>query len=75
MTSDNVRSEIDKSPFVPLRFHLVSGKTIDVPVASAAWMLQSAVLVMHEARVDDAGYDLVALRNIERIEQLDSSRK
>lgn len=71
MTSEDIRSELDKDPFVPFRIHLVSGKTVDVMMSSAGWLLQNAVLILHNPRIgQDAGYDMVALRNIERIEQL-----
>ncbi len=73
MTSEDIRSELEKNPFVPLRFHLVSGKTIDVKVSYAAWMLQNAVMILQDPRIERerAGhYDIVSLRNIERIEQL-----
>jgi hypothetical protein len=72
VTSEDVRSELDKTPFVPFRLHLVSGKTVDVGVPAAGWMLQNAILVMQprEDMADDVGYDVIALRNIERLEQL-----
>jgi hypothetical protein len=73
MTSEDIRSELEKDPFVPFRLHLVSGKTVDVKAARAAWMLQNAVVVLQEipAGSDERGlYDVVALRNIERLEQL-----
>lgn len=72
MTSEDVRAELEKEPFVPLRLHLVSGKVIDVPFAGAAWLLQNAVLVFRKAKpgsVKADGYDVLAFRNIERIEQ------
>lgn len=71
MTSEDVRAELEKEPFIPLRFHLVSGKTVDVVTADAGWMLQNALFVFHKApRGADAGYDVISLRNIERIEQV-----
>jgi hypothetical protein len=73
MTSEDIRSEIEKVPFVPFRLHLVSGKEIHVPTPAAAWMLQHAVVILQEIAPgsDDWGlYDVVALRNIERLEQL-----
>ena len=73
MTSEDVLSELEKVPFVPFRLHLVSGKEVDVTHAGAAWMLQNAVVVLQDLAVgsEERGlYDVVALRNIERIEQL-----
>jgi hypothetical protein len=72
MTSEDIRSELDRGRFIPLRLHMGSGKTVDVMVPEAAWMLQNAVLVFQEQRSvpPRAGrYDMIALRNIERIEQ------
>jgi hypothetical protein len=72
VTSEDIRSELDKNPFVPFRLHLVSGKAIEVTRPGAAWMLQNAILVLH-SRTDageDSGYDVIALRNIEMLEQL-----
>ena len=71
MTSEDVRSELEKMPFVPLRIHLVSGKTLEIQLPRSGWMLQNALMILHSDDViDDPGYDIVALRNIERIEQL-----
>jgi hypothetical protein len=47
---------------------MVSGSTIDVSDVNAAAMLQNAIMIF-QAR-PRIGYDLVALRNIERLEQL-----
>ena len=73
MTSEDVRSELEKTEFIPLRLHLVSGKTVDVTVPEAAWMLQNALMVLQEQRpmrLRAGRYDMISLRNIERIEQL-----
>jgi hypothetical protein len=70
MTSQDFRSELEKQPFVPLRIHLVSGREVDVLWPNAAWMLQNAVLVFHIPGNTAAGYDVIALRNIERLEQI-----
>jgi hypothetical protein len=68
MTSEDIRSELQRTPFVPFRLHLVSGYTIEVTSAAAASMLQNAILILHTPPRE--GYNLVALRNIERLEQL-----
>ncbi len=73
MTETNLREELDAEPFVPLRLHLVSGKTIDVHRPSAAWTLSDRLLVFRNPTVAGSsaeGYDVVAYSNIERIEQL-----
>lgn len=70
MTSKDLQAELTKDPFVPLRLHLVSGKTIDVPSAGIAWMMQNTVLIFQDAtpsRMQAKGYDVIAFRNIERI--------
>jgi hypothetical protein len=73
MTSEDVRSELEKHPFAPLRFHLVSGKSIEILAPGQAWMLQNAVMIFPQFRTHgmslDYGYDIVALRNIERLER------
>ena len=73
MTRDDIQAEIDKDPFMPFRLHLVSGNSVDVRIADGAFVLRSAVCVMHQRRNpnDEPGYDLVSIRNIERLEQLD----
>jgi hypothetical protein len=72
VTSENLQAELDTVPFKPFRLHLVSGDRIDVPTARSAWMLAHAIIVLHPSREaeGDAGYDMIAIRNIERLEQL-----
>jgi len=72
MTSKDLESELRREPFTPLRLHLVSGKTLDIPAPGIAWLLQNALLVFQNPKpggVRVEGYDVVAFRNIERIEQ------
>lgn len=72
MTSEDLRSELERHPFVPFRLHLVSGKTVDVPNSGAAFMLQNSVMVFQQSSRDqgEADYDIIGLRNIERLEQV-----
>jgi hypothetical protein len=73
MTSENIRQEIDREPYVPLRLHLSSGQRIDLPFPHMAWVRQNTVLVVHplERGTHAIGnYDVLALRLIERIEQI-----
>ncbi len=42
MTSEDIRSELDKVPFKPFRLHLVSGKTVDV-ILGMGFMLQNSI--------------------------------
>jgi hypothetical protein len=70
MTSEDVRSELERQPFTPFRLHLVSGKELDVRIPGAAYMLQNTLLVLHDPKLsEEAGYDMFALRNIERLER------
>ena len=67
-----MQAELEKEPFIPLRLHLVNGKWIDIPHQAAGWLMQNAVLVFQNARKGSSrvgGYDVIALRNIERVEQ------
>lgn len=68
MTSEDVKSLLEKDPFIPIRLHLVSGDEIDIPSFGSATMLQNAIMILHTPPRD--GYDIVALRNIERLELL-----
>jgi hypothetical protein len=73
MPSEDVIQELERDPFIPLRLHLSSGKTIDVPYPNTAWIRQNTIVIVHPlARnsVAIGNYDVVALRLIERIEQL-----
>lgn len=72
MTSEDIRSELERSPFIPFRIHLVSGKTMDVTITTNAWILQNSVLLLDPPidRDEEGGYNLVSLRNIERPELL-----
>jgi hypothetical protein len=69
VTSEDVRSELERVPFLPVRLHLVSGKTIDVPASGTAWMVRNSVMIFQNPQIH-ARYNMVALRNIEQIEQL-----
>jgi hypothetical protein len=73
MTSEDVIQELDRHPFVPLRLHLSSGKTVDIPYPNTAWIRQNTIVIVHPlARGTSAigNYDVIALRLIERIEQI-----
>jgi hypothetical protein len=69
MTSEDVKSEIERVPFKPLRLHLASGKVIDIQHSGQPFMLQNAIMVMTGRDLDS--YDIVSLRNIERLERLE----
>ena len=74
MTSEDLRQELERDPFVPLRLHLSSGKTVDVEFPNSAFVRQNTVLIVHRLAPRSAAignYDVIALRLIERIEQVD----
>jgi hypothetical protein len=76
VTPEDVRSELEKHQFIPFRLHLVSGAKVEVRSAAAAFMLHNAVLVLQNQEPGDGaetGYDVIALRNIERLEQLQAA--
>ena len=73
MTSKDLEAELERQPFQPLRLHLVSGMSITIRNPSAAWLMQNTVMVLRHHKPNKLvgdGYDVVALRNIERIEQV-----
>ncbi|HYE17184.1 MAG TPA: hypothetical protein VEA69_02005 [Tepidisphaeraceae bacterium] len=75
MTSKDIEAELERDPFIPIRLHMVSGKTLDIPGPGVAFPMQNALLVLQRrqpGRVRLDGYDVVSFRNIERIEQLHS---
>jgi len=76
MTSEDVLQELERTPFVPLRLHLASGQTIDIRYPQTAWIRQNTILIVHPlAKGTQAigNYDVIALRLIERIEQVPES--
>jgi hypothetical protein len=73
MTTEDVRQELDREPWVPLRLLLSSGKTIDIEYSKSAFTRQNTLLIVHRvsSMTHEIGtYDVIALRLIERIEQL-----
>jgi hypothetical protein len=76
MTSEDIKQELDREPFVPLRIHLSSGKAIDIRYAGTAWTRQNTLLIVYplaRGTHEIGNYDVVALRLIERIEQLNET--
>jgi len=73
MTPEDVNQELDREPFVPLRLHLSSGQKIEIEYPNSAFVRQNTLLVVHRLapRTHAIGnYDVIALRLIERIEQV-----
>jgi hypothetical protein len=76
MTSEDIKQEIDREPFVPLRLHLSSGQKLDVLDRHTAWVRQHTLLLVYRLRQgtqEIGGYDVIAFRLIERVELLDGS--
>jgi hypothetical protein len=72
MTGEDIRSELERIPFIPFRIHLVSGKTVDVTASTITTMLQNAVLILGVSidQGDEGDYNVISLRNIERLERI-----
>jgi hypothetical protein len=73
MLIEEVRQELTREPFIPLRFHLRNGKKFDVPFRDVAHLLGYGVLIFiglkqgtHQAK----SYDRFGFDDIIRIEQL-----
>jgi hypothetical protein len=76
MTGEKMRQELEKRPFMPLRLHLAGGKNLDIKYEQTAWLQQNALLVVHplnKETVVTGKYEVIALRLIERIEQISES--
>jgi hypothetical protein len=73
MTTEDIKQEIDREPFIPLRLYLASGQIMDIKFPHTVWVRQNTLLVVHPLRKgthEIGNYDVVALRLIERIEQV-----
>ena len=73
MSTEDLKQELDREPFVPLRLHLASGNTMDIMYPDSAFLRQNTLLVVHRLRPrthEIGNYDVVALRLIERVETL-----
>jgi hypothetical protein len=74
MTSENIKHEIERHPFVPVRLHLASGKELDIHDPGTVWFERRALLIMHRIRPgsqDIGRYDVIAFDSVERIQQID----
>ena len=73
MTGEDVKQELEREPFMPLRLHLASGQKIDIPYPNTAWVRQNTLVIVFPLAPGSAAignYDVIALRLIERIEQI-----
>ena len=76
MTSEGVLQELERKPFIPLRLHLASGQVMDIKYPETAWIRQNTILIVHPLSKGThaiGNYDVIALRLIERIEQIQES--
>jgi hypothetical protein len=76
MTSENVKHEIERHPFVPVRLHLASVKEVDIHDPATVWFQRNALLITHRlppGSQDVGRYEVIALDLIERIEQLNGN--
>ncbi len=75
VTTEDIKQELEREPFTPVRLHLASGQTIDVTQPHTAWVRQNTLLIVHPLEPGSAqigNYDVIALRLIERLEQVRS---
>ena len=78
MTEENIREDLNREPFVPVRLHLVSGKTFDITRQGIAWPLSNRLLVFVNAIDRGVGADtyyIISYQNVERIQPLDAGRR
>jgi hypothetical protein len=76
MTTEDVKQELDREPFVPLRLHLSSGEKVDILYPNSAFLRQNTLLAMHRLAANTAmigNYDVIALRLIERMTTMEGN--
>jgi hypothetical protein len=78
MEKEEVRNQLTRDPFVPLRLYIKDGRKLDVPVRQAAYMQSHGVLVLLGVKPGTyviKGYDVIGFDAIERIEQRPKAEK
>ena len=78
MTTEDVKQELDRRPYQPLRLHLSSGQKIDLLHENMGWVQQNTLLIVHPLQPGTSAigkYDVIALRLVERIEQINGSAR
>ncbi len=71
MLKEEIRAELTREPFVPLRLHLSDGRKFDVPFRDVAHIIASGVLVfigLKEGTHQAKSYDRFGFDHIIRIE-------
>ena len=73
MRREEIEVELRREPFVPLRFHVVGGKKIDVPFPHVVVFQRSHVIVFKGVKEPGSrvaqGYAVFGYDQIERIEK------
>jgi hypothetical protein len=78
MTTEDMLQELEREPFAPLRLHLASGKSVDIDDPGSAFVRQNTLLLVHRLAPHSqaiGNYDVIALRLIERIDQLEAANR
>jgi hypothetical protein len=76
MTTEDLKQELERHPFVPLRLHLSSGAKMDIKYPNSAYVQQNTLLALERLAPGSAQigrYDVISLRLIERSEQVESA--
>jgi hypothetical protein len=78
MQKEEVKAERAREPFIPLRFHLTTGKKFDVPFREVAHLLGYGVLVLiglKKGTQRAKTFDRFAFEQIARIDHRPSNRR
>jgi hypothetical protein len=75
MNAEELRKELRRQPFVPLRFHLSDGKSYDVKHPEMVFLTRSWMYVGIESKLGSGvaeDHDLVSLMHVVRVELLNN---
>jgi len=73
MSKDEIKTELSRDPFVPLRLHLKNGTRVSVPFPEVAHVMHRDMLVVKGAKPGTRrakGYVTFGFEDVIRIEQL-----
>jgi hypothetical protein len=76
MSKDEIKAELARDPFIPLRLHLKNGKRVSVPFPEVAHLMNRDMLVVQGAKPGTRrakGYVTFVFDDVIRIEQLGKS--
>jgi hypothetical protein len=77
MQAEDIRKEMRRQPFVPIRMHLDDGKTYEIRHPEMVFLTTSTAYVGIESKLGSgvaADYDLVSIRHVVRLEFLDQQK-